>query len=307
MIELNKFSLSYNGELIIYGLDLFGPAYEVKEKIPSGIIELKYKISIKKGKFSNQEEVYYRILPEYSLIRLGEQIISWGLPQKLELSPNLSEDLNFSHFLDQHSLKIVEDKRNKDVLFNVEIVGKYLAIHGGAPSFVYIDFGVFHLSFNWKLSQSEWLRLLSSLGYSEKWIIELDRPKLEGIHEVLEHINKAEDALYNKSDPANVLTELRVANESFKPFFEKHKDKISLKIDEGSTGQEGQKKKSDRVFDIYDRVSYFLNIGPHHDKYKVTYDDALLGYREFISILSYLSKIISDIKNEEEEKESGNG
>jgi len=53
MVELNKFSLSYNGELILYGLDLFGPAYEVKEKIPRGIIELKYNISIKQGKLSN--------------------------------------------------------------------------------------------------------------------------------------------------------------------------------------------------------------------------------------------------------------
>jgi hypothetical protein len=223
----------------------------------------------------------------------------------LELSPNFSENLNFSHFLDQHILKIVEDKRNKDVLFNVEIIGKYLAIHGGAPSFVFNDFGIFHLLFKWKLSQHEWLKLLSSLGYSEKWIIELDRPKIEGFHEILEYINKAEEALYNKSDPANVLTELRAANTSFKPYFDKYKDKIFSKIDEGSIGEEGYKKKSERVYEIYESVSNFLNIGPHHDKYKVTYDDAIFGYREFISILSYLSKIISDIKNEEEEKESG--
>ena len=303
MNELGNVSLNYNGELILYGLDLFGPAYEVKEKIPRGIIELKYRISIKLGKLNNQELVSYKILPEYSLIRLGEQIISWGLPQRLELSPNFSEDLNFSHFLDRHSLKIVEDKRNKDVLFDVEIIGKYLAIHGGAPSFIPNDFGVFRLSFPWMLSQDKWLKLLSSLGYSEKWIIELDRLKLEGFHEILEYINKAEEALYNKSDPANVLKELREAKEAFKPFFDKYKDKIFSKIDEGSIGEEGYKKKSERVYEIYESVSNFLNIGAHRNKYKVTYDDALLGYREFISILSYLSKIISDIKNEE--KESG--
>jgi len=303
MIELNKFPLNYKGELILNGLELFGPAYEVKEKMPSSIIELKYKISIKKGKFGDQGEVSYKILPEYSLIQLGRQIISWGLPQKPELSPNLIEDLNFSHFLDQHGLKIVEDKRNKDVLFNVVIIGKYLAMHGGGPSFIQDDFGVFTLSFNWKLSQDEWLKLLSSLGYSEKWIIELDRPKLEGFHVILEHINKAEEALYNKSDPQNVLRELREAKESFRSFFDEYKDKIFSKIDEGSFGEQGQKNKSDRVYEIYDKVSYFLNIGPHSNKYEVTYDDALLGYREFISILSYLSKIISDIKNEE--KESG--
>jgi len=303
MTELNKIPLHYNGELILNGLESFGPAYEVKEKIPSSIIELKYNISIKIGKFGNQGEVSYKILPEYSLIRLGGQIISWGLPQKLELSPTLIENLNFSHFLDQHSLKIVEDKRNKDVLFNVVIIGKYLAIHGGAPSVIQDDFGVFQLSFNWKLSQDEWLKLLSSLGYSEKWIIELDRPKLEGFHEVLEYINKAEEALYNKSDPQSVLRELREAKESFRSFFEKYKDMIFSKIDEGSIGEQDQKNKSERVYEIYDKVSNFLNIGPHSNKYKVTYDDALLGYREFISILSYLSKIISDIKNEE--KESG--
>ncbi|MFP3131265.1 MAG: hypothetical protein RXR51_06795, partial [Nitrososphaeria archaeon] len=94
----------------------------------------------------------------------------------------------------------------------------------------------------------------------------------------------------------------RAANTSFKPYFDKYKDKIFSKIDEGSIGEEGYKKKSERVHEIYESVSNFLNIGPHHDKYKVTYDDALFGYREFISILSYLSKIISDIKNEEEKE-----
>jgi len=47
MSELGKVSLNYNGELILYGLDSFGPAYKVKEKIPRGIIELKYMFSIK--------------------------------------------------------------------------------------------------------------------------------------------------------------------------------------------------------------------------------------------------------------------
>jgi len=299
MVELSKITLNYDGELILNGLGPFGPNYEVKKKIPSGIIELKYNISIKKGKFANQGDVSYKILPEYSLIRLGGQIISWGLPQKLELSPSSSEDLKFSHFLDQRSLKIVEDQRNHDVQFDIVIIGKYLAKHGGAPALIENEFGVFQLSFNWKLTETEWLSLLSTIGYSEKWIIELDRPKLEGFHELLEHVNKAGEALYNKRDPQNVLRELREAKESFRPFFEAHKDKIFSKIDEGSTGEQGQKNKSERVYEIYEKVSYFLNIGPHNNKYKVTYDDALLGYREFISILSYLSKIISDITNEE--------
>jgi len=53
MVELCKTKLSYGGELILSGSGPFGPAYEIRNKLPHGMIDLKYGISIKNGKLSN--------------------------------------------------------------------------------------------------------------------------------------------------------------------------------------------------------------------------------------------------------------
>jgi hypothetical protein len=309
MIELSKIGLSYRGELILSGSEPFGPAYEIRNKLPRGMIDLEYGISIKNGKLNNNEVVLYKILPEYSLIRLGTQIISWGLPQTLVLLSNSSGDLKFSHFLDQNSLKIVEDQRNNDILFYVEIICKYLATHGG-PASIEDDFGVFKLSFKWKRSQAEWLRLLSSLGYSEKWVIELDRPKLEGFHEVLEHINKAGEDLFSKNRPDDALTDIRAAWNSLDPFLKQYEKDIKDKIDEGSIGEENKPSKSERVGEInnsllsylnsqnelLEKVKKFSQIGPHKEFYQSTYSDAILAYRLTVSLLSYYGEILSKLK-----------
>ena len=80
MSELGKVSLNYDGELILHGLDLFGPAYEVKEKIPHGIIELKYMISIKKENL---------VMQERSFIGYCLSILSFGWESKLYLGGSL--------------------------------------------------------------------------------------------------------------------------------------------------------------------------------------------------------------------------
>ena len=127
------------------------------------------------------------------------------------------------------------------------------------------------------------------MGYNEKWIIELDRPKLEGFHEVEEHLKKAQEALYGKTDPEDVLRDLRAARDSLRDFYDKRKEEIFKYIDSGSSGEPGKPKKSERFQHIWDGISEFLNLGPHSDKYTVTYADAQLAFRQFVSVPRHFS------------------
>jgi len=149
------------------------------------------------------------------------------------------------------------------------------------------------LNFVIELSAKKWINLLSLMGYNDKWVVELVRPKLEGYKEVIEHVLKAQDALYNKKEQEDVLRDLRSARDAFKTLFDANMEKIAQIIDSGSIGEKDQKSKSERIKDIYDKIAYFLNIGPHNDKYEVTYADAQLAFQEFVSVLSYLSSILN--------------
>ena len=318
MVNLFDYNLKHSGKLIVStptpNNDI---SYEVKEKLPNAMINIRYIFSITPGKRHGKDipdsDIGYMILPEYSLIKLGSQIIFWGIPQQLglDLSPYDMETMSIFYYTDQNHLSIVEAQRRDDVKFDVSIIGKYYPRNISATL---DDLGIFAIPFNWKLSQKEWLNILQNFDYSAKWLIEIDRPKLEGFNEIIEFIKKAEESLYSKRDPEDVLSNLRKAKDAFQFYFDKHKEDISETIDNGSIGEDGHPKKSDRINKIYNDLSDLLdnnifykdlsdllNIGPHSDKYKVTYEDALLGYREFISLFSYLSKIISQMNNKDKD------
>ncbi|MEM3804394.1 MAG: hypothetical protein QXX17_08300, partial [Conexivisphaerales archaeon] len=125
--------------------------------------------------------------------------------------------------------------------------------------------------------------------------------KLEGFHEVIEYLEKAKKDLYEKQNPEDVVSDLRAANDSFKTYYNNNIERMNELIDEGSAGESGQKSKSKRIAEIYKNISYLLNIGPHNDKYKVTYQDALLAYRQFLTILSYYAHYLEEIRRNDEE------
>jgi len=312
MMNLYSRSLKPSGQLIVSTASS-DMSYDVKEKLPNAMIEIKYMFSLISGGMggNNTSPMGYRILPEYSLIKLRGQIIFWGIPEDLELHLPSMGTTSIFYYTDRNHLNIVEAQRNDDIKFNVSIIAKY---HPKNISSRLDDLERFKIDFTWKLSQKEWNTILENVGYSAKWLIEIDRPKLEGFDEIIEFIKKAEESLYSKRDPEDVLSNLRKAKDAFQFYFDKHKKDISETIDKGSIGEDGHPKKSDRINKIYNDLSDLLdnnifykdlsdllNIGPHSDKYKVTYEDALLGYREFISLFSYLSKIISQMNNKDKD------
>ena len=111
----------------------------------------------------------------------------------------------------------------------------------------------------------------------------------------MEYVLKAEDALYNKREAEDVLRDLRAARDSFKTFFDANETKIAEIIDSGSKGESDQKPKSKRIKEIYDKIAYFLNIGPHNDKYEVTYADAQLAFRQFVPCSSSVLSVTTTI------------
>lgn len=294
---LGETYLEYSGKLKLYG----PVGYEILNKMPIGLLRIKFQLAIEPGNVPSGQpnspgaRCDYRLEDIQILLNFGSLPLLEGRMSVLPYNPNLSQEMNLDIKIYHQELQLIESKRADDVLLNLYVKGRYIAVQGSR------DIGrsnIFGISSEWKFSQKEWTEFLSKVGYSEKWIIEVDRPKLEGFHEIISHLEKATDALNNKRDPENVIRDLRAAKDSFKTFYDSNKEEIERIIDLGSLGEPNQEPKSKRVEGIYDKITYFLNIGPHNDKYEVTYRDALLAYRQFVTIMSYFSEILIEIKED---------
>ncbi len=274
----------------------------VSNKLPWCILQFQFQINQESGsvRYQNNQMLptYFNGFPGTLQIYFGNVLIAVGEARTTHQYYLLPQSIEFIVRLPIQAIDYIESKRTDDV----QIIGtstfylmEMMNTQGPAGQQA-IDNFIADLSFNIDLSEKKWLRLLSDMGYNEKWIIEVDRPKIEGFHEVIEHLNKATEALYNKREPEDVLRDLRSARDSFKIFYDTRKNEIYELIDRGSPGEQGRKKKSERIEEIYDSISNFLQIGPHNDKYKVTYADAQLAYREFVSVISYLSSILNEVE-----------
>lgn len=150
-------------------------------------------------------------------------------------------------------------------------------------------------SYDLKYSQIEWSQILKELGYHDSWIFEVRRTELEGMDKVAEHLQTALDQI-SAHHYGDCVTNLRHAWDSIKPMLDAKWEKIALKIDEGSEGQEGHPPKSERIKSLYRQIRDFTHIGAHGEAYRVDPEDALLAYYQSVSMLSYLSKIMARIE-----------
>jgi hypothetical protein len=203
-------------------------------------------------------------------------------------------------------LNYIESLRTDDVTLSFILYSEYLPVYFHSSTLIKAIDNPFQLSdrefsapLTYEFSEKKWIQFLEDLGYGAKWIVEIDRPDLEGFDRVKQFLDNAKEELYVKSNPAAAIDNLRKARDSFKEYFNQNRQKIYKLIDEGSVGEENYPPKSERIGAMYDAISKWLNIGPHEDKYIVTYQDALLGYRQFITMLSYLSSILAEIKRRE--------
>lgn len=65
---------------------------------------------------------------------------------------------------------------------------------------------------------------MKQTGYADKWIIEIDRPKIEGFEEAQKHIKAAEDSLFKRDNPPDALDSLTRAWNVFKDIIKNRRD-----------------------------------------------------------------------------------
>jgi hypothetical protein len=287
------------GQLFVSAVDL-----KVKNKFPWCVLSFSFNLSQSSGEIHSQQNqiVYssFRVLPISATFLYNNIEIIRGFSRFRSLqSAPLTSKSEIEITVPIEAIAHIESKRSDDVQLYVTLSVAFIEETQQTTSKEqWHQEGFADFVFNLDLSEKKWLKLLAEMGYNDKWIVELDRPKLEGFSEVKEHLNKAQDALYDKKEPEDVLRDLRAARDSFKVFYESRKKEISELIDKGSQGERGQKSKSERIDDIYEKVAYLLNIGPHNDRYMVTYADAQLAFRQLVSILSYISGVLTQLKED---------
>jgi len=299
MVKLSETNVEFNGKVFIN--DPIVP--KILNKLPVGVIKIELSIGIERGKIQDQSNpsIYRDVgyfIEETNCALIFQSIpISRTLISFDQVDPNFTANISYTLRISLEDLNEIESKRSGDITLNLVLEGK-IAPHliGNIEP---ISSERFKLDIPWKFSEKQWIKFLEDLGYGAKWIVEIDRPDLEGFDRVKQFLDNAKEELYVKSNPAAAIDNLRKARDSFKEYFSQNKQKIYKLIDEGSKGEENYPPKSERIGAMYDAISKWLNIGPHEDKYIVTYQDALLGYRQFITMLSYLSSILAEIKRRE--------
>ena len=260
---------------------------------------------------------------------LSVSITCYGLPVSLdcEFGPRiLNSDAIFLMPISIESLKFIESKRKDDLQLHVSCVFDYTLIKSGTPLFGAMPNGTNNyrgsMSFNIKESESEWLKILKDLKYSNRMLIELespvlDLPKTKGFEKVQEKIDLANNKLLEKKNPEDILSDLRSAWDIFDEYHNNYSDEINKLIGGKSKKEEKEPSKEDRMEAIHFAIKEYLKsinqlkktidkftqIGPHRETYHSTIEDAELAFRLTTSLIAYYSKLLSKISTDSEVNE----
>lgn len=221
--------------------------------------------------------------PSVSIQGVPLLLMEWETPRN-HSSMTASGELNFEYgctaYLDRTTLHAIEKNRSGDVNVSFHVELMFLqegsrVVQGSAGT-------------NLKLSQLEWGNILTKLGWKSLWIVEMDRPQIEGWSVVEDHLHKAEERLVAR-DADGVMKNCRFAWEAADPLLEGKWAELARVMDSGSKGESGEPPKSERIQNIRKWVLKFNHSGLHAD-YATTMDDAVVTYRLTVSLLAYLSR-----------------
>jgi hypothetical protein len=292
--------------------------FEVLNKLPVGVIEAKIQIGIEYGNDKSQSQpikimynmedilatIYYKNIP------LVESFPLYSIP-----SPNMTTEIKFTFRLSVEDLSYIESRRADDINdLIVKINGFYSSIDTMNRTPIGNGIQSFYIFLPWKFSQKEWIDFLNALGYAEKWIVEIDRPRVEGFYEVIEFLDKAKSGLSDNSSPDAIISDLRSAWDCLDPFLTKFQESISAEINSGSKGEKDQPSKSERLNEVAEASKAILSdivrlkkaidkltqIGPHKESYVSTREDAILAYRLTVSMISYYSALLKEVSEQNE-------
>lgn len=309
MVKLSEFQADFDGKIFIND----PIEWKVLNKVPIAVFEIKLNVGAEYGKKLDQPgQPYYNVgysIDETNLALLFQNIpVSHSYISQGSVDPHMVANASYILRISIEDLKEIESKRVDDITLNLVLEGKIIPHR--SDSFQPISTSKrFMLHIPWKFSEREWAKFLRDLSYSERWIVEMERPKLEGYHEVVEFIEKAGKGIMENAPADQVVSDLRSAWDRMDPYLSKYLKMIKEKINENSESEVNQPTKDERVNSIQESLDSFINdilelkrrvdkltqMGPHKDVYSIKREDALLAYRLTVSLMSYYSELLKRI------------
>lgn len=256
----------------------------VTQETKEGVIPLlKFEIFISNREQSAQ---IINLLLATSKITMQGQKITSSEPTIIGGIVKNNNQISFSteFSLPRNTIEAIEGKRVDDLSLNLDIKLLYSYQVENRNNIETTNLG-----YNLKYSQKEWSTLLHKIGYFESWVMEIARPRIEGLDVVVQHLQKASDSLDSK-DYENCMANSRIAWDALKPLLNSKWEHIQKLIDEGSPGESNHDPKSKRVKEIGDKIHYLSNVGIHRENYRVFPEDAILCYHLTVSMMAYLSR-----------------
>ena len=308
-MTMEEILLKYKGKLRI----LNDPQFKVKSKLPWCDLNTQLSVAISNGetKINSKDTYISYTLSNVSLsIYFNDVLITHSAPVPGPLHALQNGQLLFDNIFNTLNLIYIESLRNGDISFRFTISGYYSSTIGDTNYYESVSpQDIFSVSIVKKFSEREWLKLLSEMGYGEKMVIAIDKPKLEGYHEVLEFIEKANEGLLNNNNPDYIISDLRSAWDKLDVYILKFNKDLKNYINSKSKKEDNQPTKDERVESINksiesyldsirlmkESIDKFVQIGPHKEIYHSTREDAVLAFRLTVSLMSYYSSILKKI------------
>ena len=306
--------LEFDGKLQI----LHDPNFKVKSKIPWCDLSTQLDLTIRDGKaeINNVKTTVNYILSNISLsFYLNDILISVSAPFIGPVISTQTGRLILDNIFTTFNLMHIESLRNGDISFRLHISGSYSFTLGNlnySESNMSLGYGTFSISIIKKFSEREWLKLLSEMGYGEKMVIAIDNPKLEGYHEVMELIEKANTGISHNGNPDDIIKNLRAAWKRMNVYLEKYNDELRTEIN-GQSKTDDKDPKPEKIErltkdtitlletlkSLEDNIYNLTHIGAHPETYTSNREDALLAFRLTVSLMSYYSGILKRVSEDE--------
>lgn len=189
---------------------------------------------------------------------------------------------------------IESERKSDDVPVNISIGVFRIASTGqiSPESFQFYGINVPH---PFKLSERDWITMISKLGYSNYALFEIHYPKQPPVQNLKVAIRRLEEAqqLLNEGKNEEVVTKCRKSFEILNPLVTIQTSagttitpQLSSQIDIGCGGKQGKPPKSERIEHIRQKIWELLHIGPH-EGYTVSREDAEYIYWLCISTIRY--------------------
>jgi len=167
-------------------------------------------------------------------------------------------------------------------VFHIESTGQI-----GSGSFRFYGINMPH---PFKLSERDWITMISKLGYSNYALFEIQYPKQPSIQNLNDAIKRLEEAQQLLKE---VVTKCRKSFEILNPLVTIQTasgttitPQLSSQIDIGCGGKQGEPPKSERIEHIRQKIWKLLHIGPH-EGYSVSREDAEYVYWLCLSTIRY--------------------